>query len=554
MLMSDSDRGPKTLPNEPAPARLDRAPTDTLYAFYDLAVSPTSYDFAVFLARAALARRAQGLGAFRAVIVPASGDGFWDREPHPPARKRLRLHNLLAPLCTLWPDSLGATLCESRDAAERILGEEARSVFPEGYALARPVEDAYQWAHLIAAHQCGEAIPAWRAPERARSEVAGWLDRHARGRAVVTITLRESDVYPEINSDLAAWGAFARALDSEQYVPVILRDTEADAAFMPAELSGLALFEGASKVALRAALYEAAWLNMGTASGPLTLCWLRPDLPYLVFRMFRLGSRRSTPTAVRALGLKIGGQLATAGACQRIVWEDETPDAIARAFEAMARALETPGARARSPAPALEHGEPPLATARRLRETGRLEPARRIYKHEIRRGPSKAAAWLGLSVLELETPRPARLARYLRAGLALLRGGMLAPRPDRLGTAEALEIADAYRRWRFFGRARLIYRKILERNPRCAAAWHGLGALAARAGALEAAADRIGRAVTLEPTRARFHRDLADALAGLGRTGEAAEHYRLAALSDLSDEVAARRYEALSGIPLRFLG
>lgn len=527
--------------------------TSALRAFYDLAVSPTSYDFAVFLARAEQARIKYGLPALRVIIVPAPGDGFWECEPHPWSVKRRRLDRLLVPLCDLWPNIADVTVCALRAEGARIAGEETHRTFPSGYSVARPIEDAYQWAHLIAAFQCGDPIPAWQAPAGARADVARWLCERAHGRTVVTITLRESAAYPEVNSDLEAWGEFARSLDADRYLPVIVRDTEADPGLPPPALSGITPFEGASDVALRAALYESADLNMGTASGPMMLCWLRPDLPYLVFRMFRLGSRRSTPMAVRALGLEIGGQLVVAGPRQRIVWEEETPEGIGRAFreiEPLPRARHKESGTKEAPSP--ENAEPPLVTARRLRETGRFEPARRIYHHIVQRGES--AAWFGLSMLELETPRRPRLKRYCQAGFAFLHGQLTGAKSVSLSTVQALEAADAYRRWRLVERARRLYSAILKSDSHCAAAWHGLGAIALQLGQLEAAADALGRAVDLEPSRARFQHDFADALAALGRNDEAVKRYRSAALSDPSDAEAARRYEALTGSVVPYFG
>src|SRR5215510_1345669 len=91
-----------------------------LIAFYDLSVAPTSFDFATFLTRVEWRRRELGAKRFRVVIVPASGNGFWDREPFSVDAKRARLECLLLPLGELFPECYGVDVCASREEAEAL--------------------------------------------------------------------------------------------------------------------------------------------------------------------------------------------------------------------------------------------------------------------------------------------------------------------------------------------------------------------------------------------------------------------------------------------------
>ena len=138
------------------------------HAVYDLSVSPTSYDFLTFLALADLARARAGCPAMQVVFVPDNGSGFWDREPTSEDGKAWRLHNLLIPALQLYPAVAGYAVAASRAEARRLVSRLPAPLFPEGYAVDRPVEDAYQWAHTVAAFLNGQPPASWRPPAAAR--------------------------------------------------------------------------------------------------------------------------------------------------------------------------------------------------------------------------------------------------------------------------------------------------------------------------------------------------------------------------------------------------
>jgi tetratricopeptide (TPR) repeat protein len=514
----------------------------TLLAIYDLAVSPTSYDFTTFLALADLERRRADATAMHVIFVPAAGEGFWSNEALDVDQKRWRIRNMLVPLCWLWPSCHGVTVLTERDDAKRWLGRIRGPIFPVGYRLDRPVVEAFLWAAATAEYVCGENLPPWTAPAQAQAFVQQWLGARALGKRVVAITLREARYHSEINSNIAAWAAFARSLDPRRYLPVIIRDTEASFDQTPKDLEGLTIFpEAALNVELRAALYEQSFIGLSVGTGPMQLQWLNPSCRFIVFRLVVPENVRSQPTPLRAMGLEVGGQLTTPGRFHRLVWEDDRLDVIRREFERMVAEIDG-AVPASMPTP-----DPPLRVARRLRETHRLVPARRIYRHLIAVGRDRVAARYGLSLLELATPRRLDIWRYLRAlryyaQARLMRPSLMWRDPD-----EALEIADARLRWRETAAAEAIYRSVLEAVPNEATALHRLGLLALRRGAADEAVDLMGKAVAADPYRAANHYDLAEALRAVGRLDEAADHYRAAATQDPSHQRARDAVNALLG-------
>jgi tetratricopeptide (TPR) repeat protein len=515
----------------------------TLLAIYDLAVSPTSYDFTTFLALADLERRRAGATATHVIFVPASGEGFWNNESFDVDQKRWRVRNMLAPLCWLWPSCRGVTILTARDDARRWVAAQGSRIFPAGYSLDHPVADAFQWAAVAAEYACGEDVPSWTAPAQAQAFVRRWLQARAQDRRTVVITLREAKYHDEINSDIAAWAAFARQLDSRRYLPVIVRDTEAGFDTLPKELEGLTIFpEAALNVEIRAALYEQCFIGLSVCTGPMQLQWLNPVCRFIIFRLLVAGSTRSQPTPLRSLGLEVGGQLATRGRHHRLIWEDDRVDVIRREFDRMVAEID--GATPAGPSVP----EPPLRLARRLRETHRLAAAGRIYRHLLASGEARAAALYGLSLLELATPRRLPLWRYLRALRYYAAARLAYPRSAWSSPDEALEIADARLRWRDAASAETIYRSLLAALPNDATALHRLGLLALCRSSTVEAIDLLGKAVAADPYRASYHYDLAEALQAAGRSREAADHYRTAAMQDPSHQRARDAINALAPI------
>src|SRR5271169_3129929 len=84
------------------------APSDVLYAFYDLGVAPITFDFLWFLVGAELERRRRELTSVHAVIVPGPRRGLRKEPPEleralDVTTRRARIFNMLVPACTLLP-------------------------------------------------------------------------------------------------------------------------------------------------------------------------------------------------------------------------------------------------------------------------------------------------------------------------------------------------------------------------------------------------------------------------------------------------------------------
>jgi len=317
---------------------------DTLTLFYDLEVAPITYDLTVFLAVGEAERRRLGLRDLAVVFVPGRKDGVraemkaYEEAIGPDAR-RWRLHNLCIPLTTLVPSCGGYTLCRARDEAVALHRACGKYVLPENYSPFFPMPPDTR--DLIRMSKAGQELKVFASPPPALAYVRAWLADKLEGRRLITITLRDSAFTPQRNSNLAAWTEFARELDPRAYFVVFIPDSENAWRPMPERGRDCVAFrEACWNVGLRSAIYELAWLNLGSSGGPLGLCNFNPKARYLMFKIVTPDVPQATASVLAERGYVIGEQPPFVGPGQEWVWEPDDLEVIRRAFQRMAARLE----------------------------------------------------------------------------------------------------------------------------------------------------------------------------------------------------------------------
>jgi hypothetical protein len=315
---------------------------NVLYAFYDLATSPVTFDVVKFLILAELARRRENCDGLHVVIVPGPKGGFRDDHftPYDTADKQWRLRNLVLPCCWLVPSCQQLTVSGSRYEAERQTNGGHR-LFPEDYSVHHPTE-RYDYLRV---HQAAQQslLPSLSATARALTLVEEWAEKHAAGRKVVTITLRECAYEKSRNSRLPEWAAFARMLDTDVYYPLLIRDTMAALQPFPETLRGLNVSTDISwNLELRAALYQTSYLNLFQNCGPYVLSAFNRQSRYINTTQANVADSGATSTAhLRSQGIKPGEhQNLWSTPVQELVWQDDLAGYIYPAFTRMCRRIE----------------------------------------------------------------------------------------------------------------------------------------------------------------------------------------------------------------------
>ncbi len=328
--------------HEPSPAERAKYPADMLYAFYDLAVAPLTFDVLWFLAGADLERRRLGLKSVHLVVVPGPVDGVRHERPDYEAvvdrdGRRARIADIIVPAASFLPSLRAVTVAASRSEAEAAAFG-ARHVFPAGYEPAMP-RFTTPLPCLEASRSERMEIAVLRATAEGLAQTDAWLAAHGITRPIVAITLRGYGYMPIRNSNLSAWIAFARGVDKSRFAPVFIPDTDQPSA----DLASLAPFavckEASEDVGLRMALYERAYLNLGVNSGPMGLCWLNARSRDLTFKIIT-AAPQTTKASMRHYGFEIGKSLPFATPYQRWVWENDDLDVIEREFAAMAARID----------------------------------------------------------------------------------------------------------------------------------------------------------------------------------------------------------------------
>lgn len=300
-----------------------------MHAFYDLANSPPTFDFGVFMLNAAAYRAARHPHIPLQVHLVPGPHGFrfaTERDKlYSVPRKLWRLHNVLMPLGRMVKDTYPPILHYHRmDAAqaEVRIREACEPIFPEGYSLADP-RPAYRFKVLLATAADGTEVRHLLPSIQAMDWTLKWIQRGCGTSRVVTITLRQSDYQLWRNSDLEVWRKVAWALQEMNYVPVIIPDTEAllDGTSHSAMIGRYVVNQAAAvSLDIRAALYHLAHTNLLVANGPGVLCYGSQAARYITCNLLRDGEVASNAEFWQREGLPVGTQPPFASLGQRWMW------------------------------------------------------------------------------------------------------------------------------------------------------------------------------------------------------------------------------------------
>lgn len=279
-----------------------------LTACYDLARSPTSYDIVSFLLYAEAERIRRGEESLHIVILPGPNGGFRQDNLWPKSletRANL-LRDIVVPMCKLLPSCVSVDVLEQRPSESELAPQ---------IGFGPPLHMFDRFVRSIA--QSGR-------PLRAKGEI------HPNPK-LVTITLRESEHWPERNSNVKQWLQAARELVARGYHIVFVRDTiryNEPIEEFPVNA------QAACELHARATLYASALCNMFVSNGPAWFA-IAMNAPALIFRPTTENLHRVFSEEFLAqCGLRKGQQLADSPTHQRIVWQDDDASTILQAFEA----------------------------------------------------------------------------------------------------------------------------------------------------------------------------------------------------------------------------
>jgi hypothetical protein len=275
-----------------------------LTAYYDLSVSPPTYDFMSFIVCAEMARIKSGADYIDFVIVPGPRHGFRDDNLPPSIEERkLMLQRIIMPMPWLLPSCSSVTIIERG----KIFREDG-PIFPDGYHPRINPVSYYGLQRMM------EAFSADCFPLTLPAESI---------KGLVTITLRECEYWPERNSKISAWMDIADWIKERGLKPIFIRDTAKAGRNIP----GFDCDHDASvDLRRRAYLYASANLNLGVNNGPMWLATAMRQANVMVCNMLAPSCPAARKLHLEGSGLPVGSQIGRAG--HRIVWAQDLPQTI----------------------------------------------------------------------------------------------------------------------------------------------------------------------------------------------------------------------------------
>jgi hypothetical protein len=312
---------------------------NNLQFVYDLSVSPITFDFATHVAAAEIERRRRGLDGIDVFLILGDYHGVreetrdYERIVGPESRQ-WRIRQILLPILSFMPTVHDVFLCADRAYAATLLSNDPARLYPADFHPRLPRVPENSAVQTLA--RSGATIwPLFRATAHAKVLIGHFLEREAKGRLPVVITLRNYAHAPQRNSRYKDWLAFADSLDRTRYAAIFVNDSETFMQEPPVDLSRHIVCDAASaNLEIRMALYEMAWLNIAVLAGPTELTWYNEQARYVYFLPIGRSEITKEDVLIQA-GHRIGESLPFAKPYQRIVWELDEIDAIKREFAEM---------------------------------------------------------------------------------------------------------------------------------------------------------------------------------------------------------------------------
>ena len=302
----------------------------TLYCFYDLEVSPPSYDFFTYMQLAELHRKRYNLSNLFFIFVPGPKDGFRnDNLSKTTAQRYMMMRNVVIPSCRLLSSHIGTICLPNRNEAEGFYQKTNGNVFPWLYSPEQPKAD-YLWNGIVAAYLRNETFTTLREPPEYQRMVSSLFPDDGV-RKLITVTIREAPYNTARNTNFQAWLSFLKTLDTSKYKIVIIPDTNnlSNDVFEGFEYCKIASIN----VLFRTAIYRKAYLNMFHNNGPANAA-IFSNSPLLCIQKVETDGVSTTPWfhGVVAIDPDEHHQHAMLKRNQRLVWGPDTVDVLVEAF------------------------------------------------------------------------------------------------------------------------------------------------------------------------------------------------------------------------------
>jgi len=242
----------------------------TLYCFYDMAVSPCSYDFFSFLNSAENCRIRRAMDSIQLIFIHGNNKKFRQDNIRTDIQNETFFHNVIIPGLSILP-SIDSYMWISRTSL-KIEQFSPDQIFPRGYSLTHPVAN-YTGIDLVISRIRGDKPSFFEAPEYATNHFNYFLEQKLGTDIYVTLTTREISRDDKNNTrgiNLKIWTEVAVQLKKQGIKLLVIRDTDSayDEQLIAETIEAPEL---SIHLPLRLAAYEKSIVNFTKNNGPAVL-------------------------------------------------------------------------------------------------------------------------------------------------------------------------------------------------------------------------------------------------------------------------------------------
>jgi len=312
--------------------------TDILYSIFDLSRNIASFDVVWLATRAELERQRLGLKKIHFIIIPREQsdiNAFAVRTNYDYHDELWRLTHIIIPtLKSLKTTSAVSEFSNKQQAYGFLKQFNSKNLHPSDFNNSHKGH-LVQFDDLNEHKQAGRSIEVFEPSNIAQNLISSFIcSRNLEGKKLITFTIREYEVHQERNSTLDVWLEFAKALDTEKFTLILIRDTYKSAEPLPKHMQVFIECPLASiDIQARIALYQAAYINLSSATGPSFLPYFIPNAPSIRFMQVANDHFATSEKYFNTPGFNFGSKPSFAEAeYHEVIWQKEALEPLKVAF------------------------------------------------------------------------------------------------------------------------------------------------------------------------------------------------------------------------------
>lgn len=305
------------------------------YAIYDLEYYPNTFNFVEFLVLCNIESKKRDNKRYIILFIPRKLNSlnnnieYYKIIDH--SSYKWRLYNLLIPLTYCSNLCINFNLFHDRQDAYNFIKD--KEVFPNGYT-----SNLHMPLKISSLYSSNETIylGGISSPQHSLILVNNWIKSKNITKKIVTISIRDQKFDKVRNSNIKEWVKFSSYLYENNFLPIVIPDTESDLDLPTLFNNCYISYESAFNVLFRSALNEIAYVNLFVSHGPLSLCAFNNNTNYIIMHYGpKKGSMTDHIKAYKDANDFKKGNYAFSKENQIRSWEEDTFDNILKEFKSL---------------------------------------------------------------------------------------------------------------------------------------------------------------------------------------------------------------------------